>query len=326
MKNTFLYNKYLLVEGKSEKTINLYMYYLKKFDIWYEANYSKPMDFLDREVVIYYLNNLALKLSSKSLNSQVNFFRSYNAHLISVGAQSEMVIDLKMRINIPKKKEIPKELNEKFVEDLLQNVYNSDGIKNFTMLYTIAYSGIRPIELVELRLKDINLVDRVIYIKGRYNREVPIDSKLINNLKLYLRDVDKLQEYLFINERDTPYTERGIQWLFRKYCSDTKLSLNALREFHKSMLFKQGYSPKEVDEMLGFSTDKKSYINSNFQEMLTPAQFAKEFNVTAQAVRKWCNNGLVRVYKTDKGFRRIPYSEVERFKDSAYPRHIKKRS
>ncbi|MBV7276244.1 tyrosine-type recombinase/integrase [Clostridium sp. PL3] len=315
MEKFYKYNNYLLKENKRDSSIYLYIYYLRKFLKWYEENTEKTFSRLEKSAVDMYLESVSSKVSKTSINSYINFFKSYNSFLISEGIQENMVVDNSMRRRTSKKKsDKVNDVDEKYIEAILQNICLSDGIKNYTMLNLIANSGLRALEVKELRLEDLDFDNRVINITGAYERKIPMNSNVENSLKLYLKEIYVMEEYLFINERGTKYTEAGIRWIFRKNCSDTDITIATLRNFYKIKLKNQGYSNKEIDKVLGYKTNGKKYSDRALKDMLTPSQFSKIFNVAPITVIKWCNKGIVKAYRTDKGFRKIPNSEVERLK------------
>lgn len=315
MEKFYKYNNYLLKENKRDSSIYLYIYYLRKFLKWYEESIENPFRRLEKSIVEMYIDNISSKISKRSINNYINFFRSYNSFLISEGIQKDMVIDNSMRVRVSKKKIVDNnDIDEKYIECMLQNICLSDGIKNYTMLNLIANAGLRASEVKELKIEDLDFDNRVINITGIYERRIPMNSNVENSLKLYLKEVYAMEEYLFINERGTKYTEAGIRWIFRKNCSDTDITIATLRNFYKIKLKNQGYRNKEIDEFLGYKTNDKKYSDRALKDMLTPSQFAKIFNVAPITVVKWCDKGIVKAYRTDKGFRKIPNSEVERLK------------
>lgn len=315
MKNFYKYNNYLLKQNMKDSSIYLYIYYLRKFFKWHEEVIKTPFKGLEKNIVKKYIKSISSNISESSINNYINFFKSYNNFLISEGIQKELVVDNSLRVKVSKVK-VNKinYIDEKYIENLLQQICCNDGIKNYTMLSLIAYSGLRAAEVIELKLEDLDFDERVMNITGSYEREVPMNSNIENSLKLYLKEVYTMEEYLFINERGTKYTTAGLRWIFRKSCSYNNITLSTLRDFYKLKLKEQGYITKEIDALLGYTTKYKSYTDKKLKEMLTPSEFAKIFNVAPITVIKWCDKGLVKAYRTDKGFRKIPYSEVSKLK------------
>jgi integrase/recombinase XerD len=310
------YNSYLFKQDYSENTLNLYIYYLRKFMYWYQKEMKKPLgnSKLEKSTVTQYIQYLSSKYSTSSVNSYIKFIVSYNKFLINEGIQETMVATNDLIIKIPKKKVEKIKINERDVESLLMEVCSNDCIKNSTMLCLIAYAGLKSSEVVELELKHIDFDNRKIHISGKYTRDIAMNSVVENSLKLYLKDEEVIKDYLFTNERDMKYTSAGIHWILRKNRSNPNVTITTLRNFYMSKLKAQGYSEKEIDEILGYSIKKKDYTNKKIKEMLTVKQFAELVEAAPSTIVKWCNNNKIKSYKNYWGHRRIPCSEAERLK------------
>lgn len=311
------YNSYLLKQGYSDNTLSLYIYYLKKFMDWYQKEMKRPLEAskMEKSTVTQYIQHLLLKYSTSSVNSCIRFLVSYNKFLINEGIQETMVATNDLIIKIPMKKIEKVKINERDVESLLMEVCSNDCIKNSTMLCLIAYAGLKPSEVVELELKHIDFDNRKIHISGKYTRDIAMNSAVENSLKLYLKDEEIIKDYLFTNERDMKYTSAGIHWILRKNRSNPNVTITTLRNFYMSKLKAQGYSEKEIDEILGYSTKKKDYTNKKLKEMLTVKQFAELVEAAPSTIVKWCNSNKIKSYKNYWGHRRIPCSEAERLKN-----------
>lgn len=311
------YNSYLLKQDYSENTLNLYQYYLKKFMDWHQEEMKRPLGHskMEKSTVTQYIQYLSSKYSTGYVNSYIKFIVSYNKFLINEGIQETMVATNDLIIKTPKKKVEKIKISERDVEALLMEVCSNDSIKNSTMLCLIAYAGLRPSEVVELQLTDIDFDNRKIHISGKYKRYIAINSAVENSLKLYLRDEEIIKDYLFTNERDMKYTSAGIHWILRKNRSNPNVTITTLRNFYILKLKSQGYSEKEIDELLGYSTRKKDYTNKKIKEMLTVKQFAELVQAAPSTIVKWCNSNKIESYKNYWGHRRIPCSEAERLKN-----------
>lgn len=311
------YNSYLLKQDYSENTLNLYQYYLKKFMDWHQEEMKRPLGHskLEKSTVTQYIQYLSSKYSTGYVNSYIKFTVSYNKFLINEGIQETMVATNDLIIKTPKKKVEKIKISERDVESLLMEVCSNDSIKNSTMLCLIAYAGLKPSEVVELQLTDIDFDNRKIHISGKYKRDIAMNSAVENSLKLYLRDEEIIKDYLFTNERDMKYTSAGIHWILRKNRFNPNVTITTLRNFYILKLKSQGYSEKEIDELLGYSTRKKDYTNKKIKEMLTVKQFAELVGAAPSTIVKWCNSNKIQSYKNYWGHRRIPCSEAERLKN-----------
>jgi integrase/recombinase XerD len=292
------------------------VFYLKKYLVWQDKEIQSQTSKLEKVVVEQFIQHLSSKHTLKSINDYINSLVSYNKFLISEGIQDDMVVtsDLKAPKEKLSKKFLKNQkeiLKENCVEDLLMEVCSEDSIKNSTMLSLAAYAGLRAEEIVELSPEDINFDKRKIYVRGLYKREIPMNSKLESALKLYLRE-EEIGTLLFTNERRGKFTKEGLQWILRKNRVNSHITMFALRNFYRAKLSSQGYSSKEIDELMGYSTYKKDYTSKKIKEMLTVKQFAGLVNSSPSTVINWCNDKKIISYRNSWGQRRIPFSEVEK--------------
>ena len=81
---------------------------------------------------------------------------------------------------------IPKVLSEEDIEKLISkpSAKAPTGIRNKAIIATLAYAGLRAMEVVSLKVSDVDLKESWIHIKGRKtdDRDIPISPKL----ELYL--------------------------------------------------------------------------------------------------------------------------------------------
>jgi len=80
------------------------------------------------------------------------------------------------------KTKIPKVLSEKDIEKLISqpSAKAPTGVRNKAIIGTLAYAGLRAMELINLRVSDIDLKESWIHIKGGKtgDRDIPISPKL----------------------------------------------------------------------------------------------------------------------------------------------------
>lgn len=89
------------------------------------------------------------------------------------------------------------------------------GLRDYTIIMLLLETGIRANEMIGIAVTDIIWHDKVIRIrnaKGQNERFVPIQKKMIDQLKKYVAirgTVDT--EYLFITQDETPMSKRQLQ-------------------------------------------------------------------------------------------------------------------
>ena len=137
-------------------------------------------------------------------------------------------------------------------------------------------TGMRSGELRSLQWKDIDFVNRTVFVqngesfttKTKRNRIIPLNDLLFN---LLLKKKDKLcfeSAYIF-NSRGTQYTKDFISKRFKQYVKLTelnqKLHFHSLRHSFASNLVGQGASIYEIQKFLGHSSITVTQIYSHLQ-------------------------------------------------------------
>ncbi len=174
-------------------------------------------------------------------------------------------------IGAPKRtKSLPKSLNEKEVQDLI-NAVKCDPEKDSELqvivktrdrlILTLLYSsGLRVSELVNLIVKDIDFEERTILIRGKGEKDRVVlfdkNAKLLILEYLNLRKTDN--KYLFTNRRGMPLTPRYVQLMIKKYGKKAgitkKITPHVLRHSYATHLLKNGVDIRVIQQLLGHSS------------------------------------------------------------------------
>jgi integrase/recombinase XerD len=139
-----------------------------------------------------------------------------------------------------------------------------EGQRNKTIIETLYSCGLRVSELVNFRITDLNFEQGFIRVTGKGDKErlVPIGSKAIKEIKLYMPDrhslpkIDKASEnILFLNRRGKKLTREMIFTIVKgaaKNAGITKdISPHTLRHSFATHLVEGGADIRVVQEMLG---------------------------------------------------------------------------
>lgn len=168
-------------------------------------------------------------------------------------------------LNGPKKeKRLPRyfeynELEELFKVPDLKDPY---GQRNRLILELLYASGMRVGELVSIKVKNINISEGTILILGKGNKEriTHFGEYAKEILLLYLDDgYKKLNkknlDYLFINNKATKLTERGVRDILNNVIKETDLSKHIsphmLRHTFATHLLNEGCDILSVQKLLG---------------------------------------------------------------------------
>lgn len=134
--------------------------------------------------------------------------------------------------------------------------------RDYCILMTFLQTGVRVSELCALTLQDIDLTNKVLYVrqgKGMSARSIELEKKGIQALKswLVIRPHDA-GNHLFLNRDNEPFGERGVQKLLAKYCRLTgitkRISPHSLRHTFASFKAEAGVSPFQLQQWLAHSS------------------------------------------------------------------------
>ncbi|WP_411893767.1 tyrosine-type recombinase/integrase [Winogradskyella sp. A2] len=218
---------------------------------------------LIRQWIVQLVNN---GISNRSINRKVSSLNAYYKFL-----QKTQVID-----NNPLKKhkalKVGKKLNLPFSQQELKEVLdNSIVVNDFEsardkLIVELFYStGIRRIELVNIKMSDINFSQKQLKVLGKRNKEryIPIIDSLIQSINVYLKYRNQLptivnSEALFLTIKGTKIYEMLVYRIINKYfsiaSSKAKCSPHVLRHSFATHLLNEGADLNAVKELLGHTS------------------------------------------------------------------------
>lgn len=265
-----VFKKWLLEHDKSPNTIKTYTRHLQDFLSWFQGSFGNSFTKLYRENVLDYKSYLlnVKKLNAKSINVNLAALIKFNEYLIEKEHQSEMVISKKDYLKIQTEYASPAIVSKSDVESFRQRVLENESRRDYAIVTLLAYSGMRISEATGLILSDINLPAAEIlvrYGKGKKQRIVIINDKIINALRAYFKEREegkyKDSEYLFISRESGRIDNTVINRIFNKY-SD-KITPHTLRHFFCSYALENGWSVHEVAGQAGHSNIHTTLIYTN---------------------------------------------------------------
>lgn len=210
----------------------------------------------------FYLMELNKKKdSAATVSRKISSLRGFYKYLITEKKIKHNPFKL---VKLPKKeKKMPRffyynELEELFAQP---NLSTTLGQRNRLILELLYATGVRVSELVNIKRSDFGS-DRTIRVlaKGNKERIVRYGEYAEEILKLYLEDAynilnKKDLDYLFLNDRGGPLTDRGVRYILNKIIEDTsvdkKISPHMLRHSFATHLLNEGCDILSVKELLG---------------------------------------------------------------------------
>lgn len=238
------------------KDLLIYQMYLKKENI----DYLK-IEYTDLRFYLMYLKR-EKKEKNSSICRNLSALRTFYNYLITNNLIENNPFNY---ITGPKKeKRLPRYFEYNELEQLFEvpNINTPYGQRDSLILEMLYATGVRVGELVNVKLKDINKEERTILILGKGNKEriVHYGEYTEDILEIYLKDgylkINKNNlEYLFINNKGTKLTERGVRDILNRIIKKTTLHKNIsphmLRHTFATHLLNEGCDILSVQKLLG---------------------------------------------------------------------------
>ena len=277
------FKKKMYLEGKSQKTIEVYGNSVKEFFKWFYDSYGNiEYKKLYRENILEYksyLKNIKKSAHSgnslcpKSINSKLSALICFN-ELIE---PDNIVVTKRDLIKIQAEMVSPTSITKKEIEEFRQIVLQSDGCaakRNYAIVTILAYAGLRITECLNLRKSDICLESSELKVtngKGEKARIVIINSKIVSAVREYQKTDHVESEWLFHNSRGERLNQTTINRVFKLCCpKGHNITPHTLRHFYAINAVSSGiFTIPEIANQMGHSSIKTTmkYMNPNLDEI-----------------------------------------------------------
>ncbi|OPD28829.1 transposase [Clostridium botulinum] len=273
-----VFKDYLVKEGKSNNTINTYTRHIQGYINWFKDTTGEEINKLYRSNILEYksfLQNIKQD-SAKTINNKLSALVKLNECLIEKRIQTDVVITKKDFIKVQAQVASLATVYKKDVEAFRQKVLEHEGLRNYAIVTTMSYAGLRISEVLNLKTNDVDLTSKELIVKeGKGNKEriVYINSKIIESIKEYLKvRKEDNTDYLFISNKGGKLDRTVINKVFKKY-SD-KITPHTLRHFYCSNALEAGFSVHEVANQAGHSNIHTTllYTNPSKEKMKNKAE------------------------------------------------------
>ena len=206
------------------------------------------------------------KISNRSINRKVSALNSYYKFLLKIGDIEVNPLVKHKALKTSKKIQVP--FSEAEIIVALDELYYEDsykGIRDRLIIELFYSTGIRRIELVNLKLLDIDFGNKTLKVLGKRNKEryVPLLYSVIQTLELYIEKRKQLKEIknkqaLFLTNKGVKIYETLVYRIINEYFSlasnKVKKSPHILRHSFATHLLNQGADLNAVKELLGHSS------------------------------------------------------------------------
>ena len=263
------FSDYLLLEKNySALTVKAYQNDLETFlgfvEKEYETGSIKDVNYSQIRSWIVFL--VESELSNRSINRKVSALNTFYKFLLKVGDIEINPLAKHKALRTSKKVQIPfSEAEIKTVLDDLNFDDDFESVRNKLIIELFYSTGIRRIELVELKLATIDFNNKSLKVLGKRNKEriVPLLSSVVQTARTYLIKRAELEsvsdvEYLFLTKKGVKIYETLVYRIINEYfslaSSKVKKSPHILRHSFATHLLKQGADLNAVKELLGHSS------------------------------------------------------------------------
>ncbi len=231
------------LRGFSKQTVKMYVLYIRQF----LEKCEKDVNTISEQDIKDFL---AYKMTEHSLNEKS--IALIKAALLFLFNE---LMGNKFEIKTPKiKKKIPVVLTKNEIHRLLNVIPNKQHKLIIKMYYS---SGLRLSEALTLRIKDLDLISNVIWIrggKGGKDRMTILSQSLADELREFA-EFRKPNDFVFINNRGNPFSPRSIQKAMEKARVEagvsTEAHIHTLRHSFATHLLEAGVDIRKIQELLG---------------------------------------------------------------------------
>ncbi|WP_115461633.1 tyrosine-type recombinase/integrase [Winogradskyella aurantiaca] len=250
----------------SVHTVKAYKKDLESFKIFItEDTFNRPDTIIYGDIRSWIIDMVNSGISNRSINRKVSSLNSYFKFLIKIERCKVNPLKKHKALKVEKTVQIPFSKSEMIqVLDALSKEYDFVSIRDKAIVELFYSTGIRRIELVDLKLKDINWSNSTIKVLGKRNKEriIPLIPSVSGTLKSYidLRAGVELadSEALFITEKGAKIYEMLVYRIINKYfsraSSKLKCSPHVLRHSFATHLLNEGADINSVKELLGHAS------------------------------------------------------------------------
>jgi integrase/recombinase XerD len=263
----------LRVKNYSEQTVVGREQYLRRFAVWcLDRGLTRPTEITKPVLERFqrHLFNYRTEKDGKPLS-----FRSQYSHLSHVRAwfkwlarHNHTLFNPASELELPKVGfRLPRAvLSQQEAEAVLAvpNIAEPYGLRDRAIMETLYSCGVRRSELAALKLEDIDVQRRTLFIrqgKGKKDRVIPIGQRALNWITVYLESarnkllVDPNERTLFITNAGEPLEPDSLTEYVRRYIDASgigkKGSCHVFRHTVATLMLENGADIRFIQAMLG---------------------------------------------------------------------------
>ncbi len=281
-KESFL--QYLQSEKRySPHTIRSYKNDLDQFFSYISLNgiSSEPEEINSHQVRAWIVSLIENNISSSSVHRKISCLRVFYRYLRKEGIIKNDPLE---KVVLPRRgKKLPQFVSEESLDSLLDNDNFSDdfnGIRNRTIIEMLYMTGMRRSEMINLRNEDIDLVEAVIKVTGKRNKQriIPLTKPFTRELENYVGIRNKITasgngDWFFITEKGNKLYDKYVYNIVKGFLSLVttieKKSPHILRHSFATHMLNRGADLNAIKELLGHAnlSATQVYTHNTFEKL-----------------------------------------------------------
>ena len=220
-------------------------------------------------------------VTTRTINRKIASLKAYYKFLQKIGEIDINPLAKHKALKTSKKIQTP--FSETEMDNVLTSIEYSDdfeGKRDQLIIHLLYSTGIRRAELVNLKLKNVDLQERSMKVLGKRNKEriIPLLRETVVLFEIYLGDREGLKtiqdvDTVFLTNRGNKIYEtlvyRIINKYFRKVSAKVKKSPHILRHTFATHLLNKGADLNSVKELLGHASlaSTQVYTHNSIAEL-----------------------------------------------------------
>lgn len=250
------------------RTRKAYHYDLNRFYDWFQhVQGSDALTAISPSTCEDYLRHLRDELACKTptINRCFASLQAFFAYCLLQRWITENPLQLIARSQTHKK--LPVYLAENELQKLFQapDRYTEKGVRDYAIVVTLAYAGLRVSELVGLNTTDVDFNRDTLRVfgKGRKERLVPMNEVLRNALKSALESPERNpaagEKAIFLNSRGSRMSVRAVQYIVDELATlagvqKDVISPHKLRHTFATLLHKNDVDLIDIQALMGHAS------------------------------------------------------------------------
>ena len=270
VKSQFLpFSEYVLYEKNySALTVKAYLSDLESFSKFVASEYdSETIQNVNYSQIRSWIVLLVeQKITNRSINRKISSLNSYFKFLMKTQTIQANPLSKHRALKTDKKVQIP--FSQKEMEEVIQILAleaDYEGVRNRFIVELFYATGIRRIELIKIKLNDLDLINKTLKVLGKRNKErfVPLIDSVVSTGNEYMQLRNELKsiqdkEHLFLTKKGLKVYENLVYRIINEYFSQAsskvKKSPHILRHSFATHLLNEGADLNAIKELLGHSS------------------------------------------------------------------------